>query len=337
MNLVTGATGIIGSHVLLNLLQNNQPVVACRRKSSGITEVEKLFSYYTTDYRLLFQKIKWVDLDLNDSFSIELALDGIDTVYHCAGLVSFNKKDKNKLTEVNEQGTRNIVNACLFKKIKAFCYVSSISVINNLDYTLPLNEDVFWKISGSESDYAISKYNAEKEVWRGMEEGLNAVIVNPGVVLSPGFWKQSSSQIFDSCYKGIKFYTTGTTAYVAAQDVAQIMVTLVNQKKFSNKYILSENNYTFQHIFNLIHKNFNKPMPTIKASRGLLKIALRIDSLICLFTAKQPTITSALINSALNEQEYSNQKITTQLNFQFIPINSTIEQICKLYLLEKNA
>ena len=336
MNLVTGATGIVGSHVVLALLQNNEEVVACRQKNSDITKTEKLFSYYSSNHQQLFKKIKWVEIDLRDIFSLEEALEGITSVYHCAGFVSFNKSDKKNLVEINEKGTRNIVNACLAKNIKALCHVSSIATINNSDYVLPLNERVFWKTSGKESDYALSKYNAEREVWRGIEEGLNAVIVNPGLILSPGFWDQSSSKLFQTCYKGNKFYTNGSSGYVAAIDVAKIMLELVSKKLFGNRYILIENNYTFLEIFNKIQGTFGKPKPSINISRTMLNTVRIFELVISLFLGKQTRLSKDLINAAYNNQVFSNQKIKAVLAFEFKPVSHIIEQICGYYKLEKS-
>lgn len=334
MNLVTGATGIIGSHVVLKLLQNNQKVIACKQKTSQLSKVENLFAYYTTDSKKLFEKITWVDLDICDIFSIEEILEGVNVVYHCAGMVSFNKKDKKNIYNVNEIGTRNIVNACLNKKIITLCHVSSISTINNLDYAFPLNESVFWKKSGKESDYAISKYNAEREVWRGIEEGLNAVIVNPGVVLSPGFWHQSSSKLFNLGFRGNKFYTTGSTGYVSAEDLSIIMLDLVKNRFFSNRYIVVENNYTFQQIFNMIQKNFNKPLPYFKVSITTLKILSKIESIICFFSGRAKILTKPMIYSAFSKQLYSNIKVKTDCLIEFTPIDLVIKRICEKYLID---
>lgn len=334
LNLVTGATGIIGSHVLLSLLQKEKAVVACKQKSSDVSKVETLFSYYTNNSKELFNKIKWVDIDLNDTLLLEQILEGIETVYHCAGFVSFNKHHRKKLFEINEIGTKNLVNACLHLGVKAFCHVSSISTINNLDYKQTLNEEVFWKTSGKESDYAISKYGAEKEVWRAMAEGLNAVVVNPGVVLSPGFWNQSSSKLFSTCYRGTPFYTTGTTAYVAAQDVAEAMLLLVEQKKFNARFILAENNYSFKFVLDTIHQNFNKKIPSIKAGKPLLKIAQRLNELYSFFTGKEPIITKALINSAFNTQLYSGNAIINAISFKYTPIEVVLKNTCEIYAEE---
>jgi dihydroflavonol-4-reductase len=336
VNLVTGATGIVGSHVVLELLQRNQPVVAAKQKNSNLKQVEKLFSYYTPNHKQLFEKITWVELDVCDIFSIEDALEGISTVYHCAGFVSFNKSDRKKLMQINETGTANVVIACMKKKIDALCHVSSLATINNLDYTLPLHEEVFWKASGKESDYALSKYNAEREVWRGIEEGLNAVIVNPGIILSSGFWHQSSSQIFDTCYNGNKFYTNGMGSYISANDVAKAMIELTQKRLFANRYILIENSYSYHDIFNQIHAHLEKPLPTIQATRIVLEIGKIGTALISFFSGKKQKITRSIINSALNKQTFSNKKLKEAIELPLNPIYLSITQICKHYLAEKS-
>lgn len=335
MNLVTGATGILGSHVVLALLQNDQPVVACRQRTSNIHQVEKLFAYYTPDAKALFAKIKWVEMDVLDIFSVEEALEGITNVYHCAGFVSFIAADRKKLFAINEQGTKNVVDACLNKNIGALCHVSSVGAIHNLDYTLPLNEGVFWKKSGKESDYAVSKYNAEREVWRGVEEGLNAVIVNPGVILSPGFWNQSSSKLFETNYKGNKFYTEGSTCYVGAPDVAKTMIALVSKKLFAGRYIIVEGNYTFKHIFSTIQANFNKPLPSVKAPRWLLNLVRILSGFTSIFTGKPNGLTKSVINSAFGTQLYSGAKAAAVISFKYTPVDEIIAFICRQYLADK--
>jgi dihydroflavonol-4-reductase len=336
LNLVTGATGIVGSHVLLTLLRANSPVIACKQKNSDVLKVKQLFSYYVPDYAELFEKIKWVDMDMRDLFSIEDALEGIETVYHCAGYVSFNRHHQKQLMDVNHIGTQLMVNACLRQKTKAFCYVSSIATINNLDYKDVLNEDVFWKTSGNESAYAISKYNAEREVWRGIEEGLNAVIVNPGMILSPGFWGQSSSMLFNRCYKGNRFYTLGTTGYVAAADVAEIMIQLVEGHKFGNRYILVAENYTFKDVIEKVNKNFNNPLPTIKANSFMLNVAWVFDSVASFILGNKSTLTRSIIHASASNQLYSSQKVKMALGYTFSDITKIMEDICLSYRKEKS-
>lgn len=334
MNLVTGATGIIGSHVVLKLLQLGVPVMAAKQKNSDIYKVQKLFSYYSPEAKEFFEKIKWVDINITDVFSIEEVLTNVTTVYHCAGYVSFDRRKKSKLFKINETGTANVVNACLGKNI-TLCHVSSVVTINNLDYKTELTENVFWKTSGKESDYAISKYNAEREVWRGIEEGLRAVIVNPGVVLSPGFWDQSSSRIFSTCYRGNAFYTLGTAGLISAVDVADIMIKLVEEEQFANRYILVEGNYTFKYLFDLIQGYFGRPKPYINASRFILHLGRIAAGIRSKITSTEPALTKSIINSSLNKQTLSNQKIVQSLNFTFQPIEAVISKICSSYEEEK--
>lgn len=336
MNLVTGATGIIGSHVVLELLKRGQPVTACRQPGSDLSKIKKLFAYYDVNNLTLFQKIKWVEVDILDVFSIEEALEGVSNVYHCAGFVSFLKTDRKKLMAINETGTANVVTACQTKKISALCHVSSIGAINNLDHTDTLHEGVFWKTSGQESDYAISKYNGERQVWRGIEEGLNAVVVNPGVVLSPGFWEQSSSKLFDTCYKGTRFYTSGITAYVAAQDVARIMAELLEKRHFGERYVIVEGNYSFQHILGSIHRGLGRKEPSVNAGRWLLQLGKFFEGIAVFFTGKEQRITSALIHSAFRQQKFRNDKVVKTLNYHFKSVDETISEICQNYLFEKD-
>jgi nucleoside-diphosphate-sugar epimerase len=336
MNLVIGATGIVGSHVLLELLQNNENVVATKQKNSDISKVKELFDYYGNQAASYFDKIKWIDVDIQDVFSIEENLDQHSTVYHCAGLVSFDNKDRTKLKQLNELGTKNVVDACLFKKVKALCFVSSIATINNSDYTLPLSEDVFWKKKGNESDYAWSKYNAEREVWRGMQEGLNAVIVNPGIILSPVFWSQSSAKLFDVCFKGNKFYTNGLAAYVMAPDVAKTMLGLMHQQQYGNRFILAENDHSFKEILGKIQQAFGKPAPSIQISAFALRLAQILEFFMVIFTRKERKLSRTVLTSAHNTQRYSNKKVKACLGYEFKPIHTGIEEICRYYSLQKS-
>ncbi len=330
MNLVTGATGIIGSHVVYSLLKRGEEVVAVKRSTSHLRDIKNLFLLYEGN-DALFLKIKWVELDLVDVQVLETALDNIETVYHCAGMVSFNDKDFFQLKVNNELVTANVVNACIYKNVKTLCYVSSLSAINNNDYLGELNEKVFWKTSGNESAYGISKYNAEREVWRGMEEGLNAVIVNPGVVLSPFFWNQSSGQLFTFCAKGSMFYPPGKTGYIAAKDVAEIMVSLVEKKIVGERFILIEKMYRFQEIFSLAQKSFGKSEPKIKANKFILNLARWADLIFSKISGKNQAITKASLNSALSEKTYSNQKLFQFLQFKYTPVDAEVKFICEVY------
>lgn len=332
MNLITGATGIVGAHVVLKLLQNNKPVIAIKRKGSDVTKTKKLFSYYTNDFENLFMQIKWIDADLNDIYSLLDALEGIETVYHCAGFVSFNSKDKKQLYKINAEGTANLVNACLEKNIKAFCHVSTIATLQNPDITKNIDESVYWKSSPTASDYAISKYNGEREVWRGIEEGLNAVIVNPGVILSPGFWEQSSGKIISRAYKGNPFYTNGGSAVVHALDVAECMIKLTEQQRFNKRFVLIENNYSFKELFTHIQQQLGKKVPSIEANKWMLKLAQWGNGFWSALSGQEQLITKETVLAALEHNTYNNQQIKQTLQHQFIPLQETVKFVCEAYL-----
>lgn len=329
MNLVTGASGLLGAHVVLKLLQQGKSVIATKQTTSDISKVKHCFSYYGKES--LFEKIKWVDMDITDVFSIEEALKGVAHVYHCAGFVSFDDKHHTKLMLMNETGTANLINACVAKKISSFCHVSSLSTINNADYEGELSEKIFWKTSGKESSYAISKYNAEREVWRGMEEGLKVAIVNPGFILAPGFWEQSSGKLFAFCYKGNRFYSDGSTAYVDVNDVVNVMVKLVDEQIFGERFILVENTYTFKEIFSYVQKKFGKAPPHIKTGKWILHLGRIADGLLSGIFGKERVLTKNTVRTITGHKKYSNSKAKDLLSYTFKPVPEVLNTICELY------
>jgi nucleoside-diphosphate-sugar epimerase len=308
------------------------PFFAIKRQESDVLKTKKLFSYYTSDAAVLFDKIKWIDADVCDIYSILDALEGIETVYHCAGFVSFNSKDNKKMHQINSEGTANVVNACLEKNIKALCYVSSIATLQNPDITTNIDESVYWKSSPKASDYAISKYNGEREVWRGAEEGLNVVIVNPGIILGPGFWHQSSGKLIETCYKGNPFYTNGSSATIDVIDVVSCMIKLVSTKNFNKRFVLIENNYSFKEILSQVHLALGKKEPSIEVGKVLLTLGKWFDGWRSFITGKEQLITKETVVASLDSNSYNNHSVTTALNHQFIPLNETVKSVCTAYL-----
>lgn len=335
MNLVSGATGLVGAHVAFHLLKHHQPVVAIKRPGSDVHQTRQLFSYYDSDDQHLFDQITWIEADVCDVYSLLDALDGITQVYHCAGFISFDSAQKKQLHRVNAEGTANMVNACLEKNIQALCHVSSVATLHNPDVVKNIDESVYWKSSPSASDYAISKYNGEREVWRGMEEGLQAVIVNPGIILGPGFWQQSTGKLIERCYKGMLFYSNGSNGTIDARDVATCMVELMAKKRFNQRFILTEGNHSYQEILTIAHRYFNKKPPSIEAGKTLLIIAKMMDSLGCLFTKREPTVTKATATAALEQVLFNNHNIKQALDINFIPLEETLKMVCLLYLNDR--
>ncbi|MES2131931.1 MAG: NAD-dependent epimerase/dehydratase family protein [Bacteroidota bacterium] len=335
MNLITGATGLIGAHVALQLLQQNKPVTAIKREGSDVSKTKQLFSYYVPNAEELFDKIKWIDADITDIYSVLDALNGIETVYHCAGFVSFDNKDRDRLHAINAIGTANVANACLEKKIQILCHVSSIATLQNPDITKNIDESVYWKSSPEASDYAISKYNGEREVWRAMEEGLKALIVNPGLVIGPGFWNQSSGKLVSTCYNGTPFYTNGSSAAISAWDTTACMLALVEKKEFNKRFVLTSANYTFKELLSLFHKAFDKKEPYMEAGKVLLTLGMWFDSLRCAITGNEQLITKATVHAGLARNTFNNALIKKTLQYEFAPLSETVRFVCDAYLKEK--
>lgn len=335
MNLITGATGLIGAHVALALLEQGKPVTAIRRAGSDPSKTQHLFSYYTDRHQQLFDQVKWIEADILDIYSLLEAFEGVDTVYHCAGFVSFNSKDRIQLQKINSEGTSNVVNACLEKNIPHLVHVSSIATLQNPDIKTNINETVYWKSSPKAHDYAISKYNGEREVWRGIEEGLSATIVNPGFVIGPGFWEQGSGRLFSQLYKGMPFYTRGATSYVDARDVAKIMIRLADEKISKQRFVVTEGNYPFRQIFNWAAEGFGKKKPSIEAGPFLLSLAKMTDALRSAITGAVRVVTKETIQAALDTNTYDNSLIKSALNYEFIPIKESIAFSCRCLLKDK--
>jgi dihydroflavonol-4-reductase len=324
--LVTGGTGLVGSHLIEALTNEGKKVRAIRRSMS----VPKNLSGISSEL------LEWVDGDILDIYSIKEAMNGVEYVYHCAAFVSLNPSDKNKLWKINVEGTVNVVNMALEEGIKKFCFVSSTSALGRGTTKEIITEESIWTNNGENSFYGITKYNAEREVWRGIAEGMDAVIVNPAIIFGPGDWKKSSVKIFQSVWKGLKFYTEGANGFVDVRDVAKAMIQLTESEIKNEKFLLASENLSYKYIFDEIAQNFNKKAPTIKAGSKLSGFVWRAEKLRSLLSGKEPFITKDTARTANQINTYSSEKIKTALSFEFIPIKQSIRDTCEAFLKETN-
>ncbi len=331
MILVTGGTGLVGAHLLYQLSMEDTPIVAIHRSTSDLNAVKRVFSYYTADFKPLFDKITWKVADVNDIPSLQKAFVGITQVYHSAAVISFNKKDDELLRKVNIEGTANMVNIAIDSNIKKFCFVSSVASIGKFKTQLEVTEENDWNSEDANNGYAISKFGAENEVWRGSQEGLDVIIVNPGVILGAGFWRNGSGKIFDSVYKGFKYYTEGITGYVGVQDVVEIMLVLMKSNLKNERYILVAENQSFKEVVFAIADEFKIQRPTIKITLILRELAWRIASIKALFTQKSAFISKESIRASNRLTYYSNKKITSSIDYKFASIEETIKKTCAYY------
>lgn len=330
MILVTGGTGLVGSHLLYHLLNEGIEVKAIHRKNSELDKVLSIFSFYTLEAEKLFQKIEWIEADLNDLPALELAFEGISFVYHCAALISFDPRDFDRLQQINKVGTENIVNLCLAKKVKKLCYVSSIASISNNKSKKMATEHDEWNESRP-NVYALSKYLAEIEVWRGSQEGLDMVIVNPGVILGPGHWNSGSGFMFKTAAKGPPFYPPGGTGFVTVNDLVKIMIKLMQSQISKERFIVIDQNLTFKEILSNIAREFGKPTPKQRLKLWQLQILWRLDWLRCLITGGKRIMTKDGVASLKSRTLYSNEKVKNALNFEFELLPEAIYFICNRF------
>lgn len=336
MILVTGGTGLVGAHLLLHLLGNGEQTVrAIHRNPKNIIKTKLLFELYEKSE--LFSKIEWIPADILDIPSLEIAFQNVGYVYHCAAFISFNPDDEDELRKVNIEGTANIVNFCIDKKIKKLCHLSSIAALGDLvpnefkHINNTITEETEWNPEYSHSDYAISKYGAEMEVWRGLQEGLSVVIVNPGIIFGPGFWNQGSGVIFNTVKKGLPFYTEGTTGYVSVIDVVKIVHRLMNSDCNGERFILISENYTYKNILTAIAKKIGVKPPTIKANPWHLNLAWRLDWLASKVFRTERKLSKHSILSLQSTDLFSNEKIKKQLDYSFRDIDSYLNELVVYY------
>ncbi|WP_370520454.1 NAD-dependent epimerase/dehydratase family protein [Mangrovimonas sp. CR14] len=334
MILVTGGTGLVGAHLLYHLVKKGESVRAIFRSENKLSVTKKVFSYYESNFELLWNQIDWVHADLLDIPKLSEAFKNVEYVYHCAAMVSFDPDCYHQLRKTNIEGTANIVNLCIANNIKKICYVSSVATLGKTPNNTPITEETAWNPEADNNVYAITKYGAEIEVWRGTQEGLNAVIVNPGVILGGGNWDQGSGIIFKKAFEGNKYYTKGGTGYVDVQDVVNIMMLLMSSNIQNETYILVADHLSSHDILSKISTYLKIPKPTKEVSQWMLEIGWRMDWLKTKLTGKERLLTKQLAKTLNTPSFYSNSKIVQELNYEFTPIDQTIQRVCNEFLID---
>lgn len=321
MVLVTGASGFLGQYLVAFLSGKNQQVRA------------QFYQHPPSQKLLALPGISWMQCDLLDVESIEELLENIDEIYHCAAIVSYDPGLREEMIHFNTESTTNLVNLALEKGIRKMVYVSSIAAI-------PFDEQRT-KITDENSDpaeykfvsaYGLSKYLAEMEVWRGTGEGLNAVIINPGIILGAGDWNRSSAQLMKLADKEFPFYTDGSTAWVDVNDVVEIMYRLMHSAIEQERYILSAGNFKYKEILDMMATMLHRKQPGIKAGKLLTGIVWRMHEIKRLITKKSPLITKESALNATLKSSYDNKKLLSVFpDFTYSPLETTISKMADMY------
>jgi dihydroflavonol-4-reductase len=318
MILVTGATGLVGQHLVKALIKQQQQVRAIYR--SAIPDFDGS------------EKIEWVKADILDILSLEPALEGITEVYHCAAVVSFHPSSRDILLQTNVEGTANMVNACLNANIRKLVFVSSIGALGRMRKNEVINETMYWTPEANNSEYGKSKYLAEMEVWRGIGEGLNAVIVNPVIILGAGDWDKGSAGLFKTAWNEFPWYTEGVTGFVDVADVVSIMTELMKSNISGQRFILSAEHISYRELFTSIAHCFGKKPPHKPVTPLLAALVWRMEAVKGMITGKQPLLTKETAHTAQAKVYFDNSKLLQYLpQFQYRPLQDSIQSICREY------
>ena len=329
MVLVTGGTGLVGSHLLLHLIENGESVRAMYRNLESIQKTKNLFSYYEKES--LFEKIQWLKADILDIPSLEIAFENAKYVYHCAAFISFDPKDEDAIRKTNIEGTANVVNFCIAKNVQKLCFTSSIAALGDMkENEKIITEETEWNPEKSHSDYAISKFGAEMEIWRGQQEGLNCVIVNPGVILGPRIWEEVSGILFKKIENGFPYYCKGTTGFIAVTDVVQLMLQLMKSEIKNERFALIANTISFQELFNSMADALKVKRPSVYINPFVTGILWRIDWFFSTFFRTKRILDKDTAIASYSQSWYSNDKIKNALKIDFLDIHQYIKEISRL-------
>jgi dihydroflavonol-4-reductase len=318
---VTGANGLLGGFIVRKLIENNEPFLAINRKGSDVSLLNDVA-----------EKIKWFDADILDTVSLNEAFTEVTQVIHAAAVVSFNPRRAREVMEINVQGTRNVVNVCLANNVKRIVHVSSVAALGRQKGQASVNEENKWIDSYQHSVYAKSKYFSELEIFRGQEEGISSVVVNPSLILAEANWNISSAQVFKYVWGEKPFYTEGSLNYVDVLDVTNIIYKLLHAPIEGERFILSAGKISFKDFFGMIAKEFNKKAPAISVNKNFLKIGAYLETWRSIISGTEPQLTKETARIAGTEFLFENRKILKRLDFEFQPIDKTLQRCCRYYM-----
>lgn len=331
MILVTGGSGLVGAHTLLELLnQSKGPISAIFRNEESLKKTKRIFSFYGKE--AYYNRIEWRQADILDIFSLDDAFKGVTTIIHSAGYVSFHPKDGSKLKKINIEGTANVVNAAIDAGVNRLIHVSSVAALGETKKGNPIDESTNWEKSEKTSNYSISKHYAENEVWRASAEGLEVLVLNPSTIIGPGDWSTGSPALFRRINEGLNYYSPGSNGFVAISDVAQLLIKLVDHPEINQRFIANGANLSFQELFTQIAKGIGKKAPSKKAKRWQGKLVQLLDGIKTSINGREPVLTNESLNAAFSEKSFNNNKSVDQLNHSYSDLRKAIQETAEFFL-----
>ncbi|MEZ4805406.1 MAG: SDR family oxidoreductase [Bacteroidia bacterium] len=334
MLVVTGGSGFLGTYVICELLSNGHSVRAIKRKNSDLSEFILIAKYkFPKTHPEILNRVEWIEADVNDIINLDLAFKGASMVFHCAAKVKFNQ-GVDELKKINVEGTANVVNACLENKVEKLIYVSSTAALGRINNNSTIVEENYWVDDKNNTLYAESKHEAELEVWRGIEEGLKAVIVNPGIILGYGDWSKGSCRLFYNVFKGLKFYTKGVNGFVGVEDVSKGMLELANSRITNERFLFISENISYEDLFSRMASRFNIKGPSILVKEIYLPFISWILKLYSLANSSS-NLSPETLRTSVKKFKYSNTKIKESIGYEFESIDTVLDKACEAYISKK--
>jgi len=329
MLIVTGANGFLGSYLVCTLLKQGHKVMALKRSSSSLDEFNYISNLVLSETKKsLLSNLVWEDADLLDVLRLDQLFEGAEMVFHAAAKVSFNG-NRVELFKVNGEGTANVVNACLKAGVKKLIYASSTAALGRVDGIGLIDEETQWVDDLNNTMYAESKHLAELEVWRGVEEGLDAVVVNPGIILGVGAWKKGSCRLFDNISRGLKFYTNGVNGFIGVENLADIMVSLAFSDVKNERFVVVAENLTYKELFDTMAEGLGVKAPSIEMKASYLPwatVLFKING----FLFKNTNLSPETLRTSVKIHRYNSQKIISK-GYELQPIKDIVLKACEAY------
>ncbi len=317
MILVTGANGLVGSHLCRELLTRNIPFKALVRKGSNLELIDDIPAEHL------------IEGDILDETGLFEILRGVETVIHCAAIISFDPRMKKAMYQVNVNGTRNLVNTSLVHDVNKFIHLSSVAAISKDGKATRTDESVKWPGSQTPTDYGRSKYQAELEVFRGSAEGLEVHCFNPSIILGPGNWEKSSTRLFKYVFDEKKFYTEGFVNYVDIRDLVELLIKAIDKPGTDERYIVSSGSATYKEFFEIIARELSKKPPHIKVNRMVVNLTVLFAKVYSFVTGNSPLITRETARNSMRKVTYDNSKVKNEFGFSFRNLDESVRWVSR--------
>lgn len=316
--LVTGATGFIGSVLTRQLVAEGTDVRIFRRKDSSLD----LLGNVADD-------VEHAVGDLTHARSLYEAMMDVDRVYHVAGMVSFDRRDREALRRVNADGTANVVDAALEADIDRVVHTSSIAALGRpVAADTPIDETTEWRDGGHRSAYARSKRRSELTVHRGIAEGLDAVIVNPSLVFGVGGPTTNTRRIVDAIrQEWLPVVPPGGTNIVDVIDVAAGHRRAMACGESGRRYLLAGENLSWDRVAQILAEAFGVEPPSYTAPPFLLKMGAYVSEVVATVTRTRSVLPRATARTASQTHRYDNTRARTELGCSFRSYADTARRI----------